>query len=252
MNDIKITCHHFYGAACILIYANKNLGRGSPLSAMAVAHFTPPSGREGNTPPHPHPRGVTMHLAPETTMMIRSWLTDDSPPGSQMLLIHTMLPTWMLLSHTTLPTWMLLSHTTLPTWMLLSHTTLPPGSRCHSLVTTAYRTWGFSNTLLTAPWVGLTKYTLYATSPGSHVASLPSSPGWGTINIQWSATFPWVLGTPLPSGALPCDKTFSQLHVTTHPLGQASPPGRLPTPHGDNKTPGFLWLHPSHGACQNL
>ena len=98
---------------------------------------------------------------------------------------------------------------------------------------------------------GAYKYTLYATSPGSHVASLPSSPGWGTINIQWSATFPWVLGTPLPSGALPCDKTFSQLHVTTHPLGQASSPGRLPTPHGDNKIPGFLWLHPS-GACQNL
>ena len=98
---------------------------------------------------------------------------------------------------------------------------------------------------------GTYKYTLYATSPGSHVASLPSSPGWGTIIIQWSATFPWVLGTPLPSGALPCDNTFSQLHVTTHPLGQASPPGRLPTPHGDNKTPGFLWLHPS-GACQNL
>ena len=68
---------------------------------------------------------------------------------------------------------------------------------------------------------GAYKYTLYATSPGSHVASLPSSPWWGTINIQWSATFPWVLGTPLPSGALPCDKTFSQLHVTTHPLGQS-------------------------------
>ena len=114
---------------------------------------------------------------------------------------------------------------------------------------------------------GAYKYTLYATSPGSHVASLPSSPGWGTINTQWSATFPWVsrcltaifpwvLGTPLPSGALPCDKIFSQLHMTTHPLGQASPPppppGRLPTPHGDNKTPGFLWLHPSHDACQNL
>ena len=99
---------------------------------------------------------------------------------------------------------------------------------------------------------GAYKYTLYATSPGSHVASLPSSPGWGTINIQWSATFPWVLGTPLPSGALPCDKTFSQLHVTTHPLGQASPPRRLPTPHGNSQTPGFLWLHPSHGACQNL
>ena len=194
MNDIKITCHHFYGAACILIYWNKNLGRGSPLSARAsyqdtskkiilpfyraicisiyplhsdkwVIHVTPtlsngcstsppPSGREGNTPPHP--RGVTMHLAPETTMTIHSWLTDDSLPGSQMLLKHTMLPTQMLSSHTTLPTWMLLSHTTLPPWMLLSHTTLPPGSRCHSLVTTAYRTWGFSNTLLTAPWVGLT------------------------------------------------------------------------------------------------
>ena len=100
---------------------------------------------------------------------------------------------------------------------------------------------------------GAYKYTLYATSPGSHVASLPSSPGWGTINIQWSATFPWVLGTPLPSGALPCDKTLSQLHVTTHPLGQAPPPpGRLPTPHGNSKTPGFLWLHPLLGACQSL
>ena len=184
-------------------------------------------------------------------MTIHSWLTNNSPPGSQMLLIHTMLPTWMLLSHTTLPTWMLLSHTTLPTWMLLSHTTLPPGSQmsqsCHH---------GLSHLRILQHTVDCTlggayKYTLYATSPGSHVASLPSSPGWGTINIQWSATFPWVLGTPLPSGALPCDNTFSQLHVTTHPLGQASPPGRLPTPHGDNKTPGFLWLHPS-GACQNL
>ena len=99
---------------------------------------------------------------------------------------------------------------------------------------------------------GAYKYTLYATSPGSHVAPLPSSPGWGTINIQWSATFPWVLGTPLPSGALPCDKNFSQLHMTTHPLGQASPPGRLPTPHGNSKTPGFLRLHPSLGACQSF
>ena len=99
---------------------------------------------------------------------------------------------------------------------------------------------------------GAYKYTLYATSPGSHVASLPSSPGWGTINIEWSATFPWVLGTPLSSGALPCDKTFSQLHVTTHPLGRASPPGRLPTPHGNSKTPGFLRLHPSLGACQSF
>ena len=153
------------GKACILIYSNKNFGRGPPSRRgpairiyrnnilpffgqyasryihyivtngdtrrplpLAVAHFTPPSGREGNTP-HPHPRGVTMHLAPETTMTIHSWLTDDSPPGSQMLLLHTMLPTRMLLSHTTLPT-----------RMLLSHTTLPPGSRCHSLVTTAYRT----------------------------------------------------------------------------------------------------------------
>ena len=157
-----------------------------PPSAMVVAHFTPTLGSWGYTPPHP--RGVTLHLAPETTMTIHSWQTDDFPPGSQML-IHTMLPTQMLLSHTTLPTWMLLSHTmlptrmllshttlptrmllshttlptrmllshtTLPTRMLLSHTTLPTGSRCHSLVTTAYRTWGFSNTLLTAPWVGLT------------------------------------------------------------------------------------------------
>ena len=91
---------------------------------------------------------------------------------------------------------------------------------------------------------GAYKYTLYATSPGSHVASLPSSPGWGTINIQWSATFPWVLGTPLPSGALPCDKTFSQLHVTTHPLGQASPPGRLPTPHRTTKLLGSFGYTP--------
>ena len=170
-----------------------------------------------------------MHLAPETTLTIHSWLTDDSLPGSQMLLIHTMLPTWM----------------------LLTHTTLPPGSRCHSLVTTAYRTRGFSNTLLTAPWVGLTNIPCMPPPLGLTLPHCHLSPGWGTINIQWSATFPWVLGTPLPSGALPCDKTFSQLHVTTHPLGQASPPGDCQTPHGGNKTPGFLWLHPS-GACQNL
>ena len=125
----------FYGTACILIYSNKmTLYTSPPPSATVVAHFTSPSGREGNTPPHPHPRGVTMHLAPETTMTIHSWLTDDSPPGSQLLLFHTMLPTRM----------------------LSSHTALPPGSRCHSLVTPAYRTWGFSNTLLTAPCVGLT------------------------------------------------------------------------------------------------
>ena len=148
----------FYRAICISIHPlhSDKWYTLPPPSEMVVAHFTRPSGREGNTPPHPHPRGVTMHLAPETTMMIHSWLTDDSPPGSQMLLLHTMLPTRMLLSHTMLPTWMLLSHTTLPTRMLLSHTTLPPGSQCHSLVTTAYRTRGFSNTLLTAPWVGLT------------------------------------------------------------------------------------------------
>ena len=210
MNDIKITCHHFYGAACILIYLNKNLGRGSPLSArasnqdiskksyypfigqyasryihyivtngwytspppsaMVVAHFTPPSGREGNTPPHPHPWGVTMHVAPETTMTIHSWLTDDSPPGSQMLLIHTMLPTWM----------------------LLSHTTLPPGSRCHKSCHHGLSHLRILQHTVDCTLGGAYKYTLYATSPGSHVASLLSSPGWGTINIQWSATFPWV------------------------------------------------------------
>ena len=199
----------FYRAICISIYplhSDKWWYTSPPPSAMVVAHFTPPSGREGNTPPHPHPRGVTMHLAPETTMTIHSWLTDDSSPGSEMLLLHTMLPTGMLLSHTmlptrmllshtmlptrmllshtTLPTRMMLSHTTLPTQMLLSHTTLPPGSQmsqsCHP---------GLSHLRILQHTVDCTlggayKYTLYATSPGSHVVSLPSSPWWGTINIQ--------------------------------------------------------------------
>ena len=61
----------FYRAICISIYplhSDKWWYTSPPPSAMVVAHFTPPSGREGNTPPHPHPWGVTMHLAPETTM----------------------------------------------------------------------------------------------------------------------------------------------------------------------------------------
>ena len=171
---------------------------------MAVAHFTPPSGREGNTPPHPHPRGVTMHLAPETTMTIHLWLTDDSPPGSQMLLLHTTLPTRMLLSHTTLPTRMLLSHKNDATHMdaIVTH----DATHTDAIVTHDATPWvlmsqschhGLSHLRILQHTVDCTlggayKYTLYATSPGSHVASLPSSPGWGTINIQWSATFPWI------------------------------------------------------------
>ena len=128
---IEKTYYPFIGqyASRYIHYIVTNDTRRPPPSAMVVAHFTPPSGHEGNTPPHPHPRGGVCDHAPCTWDYhddSLSWLTADSPPGSQMLL-HTMLPTRMLLSHTTLPTRMLLSHTTLPTRMLLSHTTLPLG-----------------------------------------------------------------------------------------------------------------------------
>ena len=129
MNDIKITCHHFlwgsmhldifkqkigqgfpllgagqqsgyieknilpfYRAICISIYplhSDKWVIHVAPTLSNGCSTLHPTLGSEGNTPPHPHPRGVTMHLAPETTMTIHSWLTDDSPPGSQMSLIHT-------------------------------------------------------------------------------------------------------------------------------------------------------------------